>query len=190
MNNRPLRRFRSVNSNSADFPTLTTEIDLLPGDAGTAAGRAILPLVDRGGSGSVARFMEVWPFGLGSDNDVFSLRVIGWRRVVPLISDNRQLWVPGILCDAVCTLSTFVGRAGFPVIGTERFADTVTRSIEPTKTATTTLLDGFVKYHSPANNTPGRFMLELDGHDYVELQFDQTTGTPTMNALYALLDHC
>lgn len=198
MISRPLRKVRSVNSNAANFTAPVMEVDLQAQsvDPGTAAGRTFIWLSNGFGSagfqgGIVPKAAEFWPYALGNDNDTFTMRVIGWRRIVPLASDARFFWVPSILCDVLCTASAFVGLAAGPVLNTERFCDTVAKSIEPLKTGNTTLLDGYIKYYSPQNDTPGRFQVPLDGHEVIECQFDQTGGfTPTMNALYMLLDKC
>jgi len=188
---RPWRRFRSVNSSSADFPALAAQRDLALGDAGTAAGRAVLDLcAGSGGNGPVPTLLQLMPFGNGADNDAFSLKVVGWRRVVPVEAASRQLWVPLELAVVACTLSTQVGLAGAAVTDADRFADTIAITREATVTADTTR-EGTVWLWSPGSNLGAAVVsVPVAGFEAVELQFDQTTGTPTMNALYALLSKC
>jgi hypothetical protein len=182
---RPLSKFRSVNSSSSGFAAPVCEFDLSVSDAATAAGRALQRL-SGGPGGKVPCAIELWPYGLGSDNDVFSMRLLGWKRLFPLGSTGRQFWVPSLIATLSCTLSAFVGLASGPVIETERFCDTISISFEGTKTADVTRT-GSVLLYSPANDTPGRAVVKVEGFEAIELQFDQTTGTPTMNSLFSLL---
>lgn len=189
---RPLKKVRTVNSTPTSFTAPVCEIDLSMTDAGTETGRSIIDLsVNGGGAGLVPKLMELWPYGIGTADDVFSMRVIGWTRVLPIgASEPRSFWVPGLIVDAACTISTFVGLAGFPVLDTEKFADTITITTanQPTKLGNTTLLDGYVKLYTFANNLPARIQVPLEGYEAVEVQFDPTTGMTSMNALYRFID--
>lgn len=137
---------------------------------------------------AIPQFMVVLPYGLGSDNDVFSLRVIGWRHIgeAPPQGSPTWLWVPTVLAEVSCTISAAVGVAGARVLNTERFADTITIVSEPTITAATTR-QGSILVYSPANDTVAWFELSLDGQEKVEFTFDQTTNTPTMNCLVSFI---
>ena len=186
MLSRPFRKVRSVNSNSSGFATLAPEFDLSPSDAGTAAGRAVISLTPLGGMGAIPKAIDVFPYGLGANNDAFTMRLVGWRRVLPIVTDGWTMWLPSIIGDVICTMGNFTGLASGPVLNTEFFCDTLTKSVEPTKTGNTTLLDGKIWYYSPANDTPGHVIFPLEGFEAIEFYWDQTTNTPTMNALYAL----
>lgn len=130
-----------------------------------------------------ARF---FPYGLGADNDAFSMRVFTWSR---LQSAGVTYWVPAQLFEVSCTISGFVGLAGGPVLNTERFADTMSLVAtvgEATTTANTTR-DGTVRLYSPANDMPAWVYADLYGAEFLEFDFDQTTNTPTMNCLVELI---
>lgn len=188
---RPFKKARAVNSTSSAFPSLVAEIDLQYVDAGTAAGRSIIPISSGRGGGYVPKRMEIWPYAVGAKSDAFSMRAIGWRRVLPVGSgEPRTLFVPGVIINAVCTVGSFTGLAGFPVLDTELFVDTITMTNpnEPTKLGNSTLRDGFTKTFTFANDTPARVQIMVEGFEAVELQWDQTTNTPTMNALYTFID--
>jgi hypothetical protein len=194
---RPLQKFRSANSSDTAFtaPTVEYDMHLLAYSTYTgaaAATRRVLPLATAGVSvgGNIPVGIELYPYGLGSDNDVFNLRLIGWRRITPPTSSHRTLYLPTIIAGLTCTISAFVGDASGPVLNTERFADTitVTSAMEATITAATTR-GGRIWTYSPVNDTPGRAVIYFDaGFEFLELTGDPTTGTPTMNALYSLLD--
>ncbi len=107
-------------------------------------------------------------FGAGSDNQTFDARVYGWQQVA-------GLWVPTLLAQLSCTLSSVVGVAGYPVINTERFVDTYT------------LASGFnsnvsVEVVSPASNTIGHVLVDVRGFSKIQIDFDMT-GATSGNAL-------
>jgi hypothetical protein len=114
------------------------------------------------------RWLKLLPFGTGSDNDTFTLQVLGWSCV-------ENLWVPVILFQTVCTLSTFVGLSGQPVTNTERFADTFGTPAKGTAGQDCVLI-------SPADNTPSVVQVDCKGSQVVEVRVG---GTAAGNALYA-----
>lgn len=136
-----------------------------------------------GGGVEVPEWLDVYPVGVGSDEDAFSLRVIGWRRL-GTNAPAKQLWVPAVLAEVACTLGTAAGVAGTPLGSSTLFADTITIVHEPTITADVTRL-GTVEVFNPADNTVAYFRVKLHGVERVEFTFDQTTNSPTMNVLIA-----
>lgn len=184
---RPYRKALAANSNDSSFPSRVPTIAEPTGDG----------VIDLGwqrpsiSGGTVPQYMQVLPYGLGSDNDAFDMRVIGWRHVGSTSPQEatRALWVPTVMVEVTCTISAAVGVAGSQVLNTERFADTITVKAagwEPTYTADTTRA-GSVLIFSPVNDVVAWFKVLLDGYEKVEFTFDQTTNTPTMNALIAFL---
>lgn len=174
---RLFRKALTTNSTSSSFPSKIPTVTEPTNDG-------VIDFRRGGANNSVPQFMQVLPYGLGSDEDAFSLRILGWRHIGegPPQGSPTWLWVPVILAELTCTLGTAAGIAGAQVLNTELFADTLTIVSEPTITAATTR-QGTVDMMSPANNTPAWFSLALDGHEKIEFVFDQTTNTPTMNAL-------
>lgn len=118
------------------------------------------------------------PFGVGSDNHTFDLRVIGWRKVTG--SGLTSLWVPVVLGQFACTLSTAVGVANTPVSASNRFADTISRTLGIENVA-----DQVV---SPAgaslDNLVGHILMDVKGFSKIELNFDVGTAA-SGNALVA-----
>ncbi len=110
------------------------------------------------------------PFGAGSDNTTFDMRVIAWRPTSP-----NGLWVPTIVCQVSCTLSAAVGVAASDVLNTDRFADTITLGIGNAG------ID--CQVFSPANDTAGHVTLDAKGATLIEVTFDMT-GATSGNALY------
>lgn len=151
-----LAKIRSANATDTSFPArpvTTTE----------PAGNGVLDLRQFTPSNLV-----VIPFGSGSDNTTFDLRIIAWNRI-------GTLWVPTILAQASCTLSASVGVSGQSVTDTDRFADTVTLSL-----IASAGVDAFAK--SPANDTPATIVVDALGAEKIEIVFD-LTGAAGANAL-------
>lgn len=119
------------------------------------AAAAVLPRPTVGGF--TPRWLRLLPFGTGSDNATFTLQVVAWSNV-------SGLWVPSILYEATCTLSTSVGVAGAAVVATERFADTIT------STANKGNANVDVVVLSPADNTPGHVVIDVKGAEMVEVR--------------------
>lgn len=193
--NRPLIKALPTNAASAAFTAKTVcTTGLTPlGNAPTQAAMDAVGLVriaaEGGSGGYVPTWARIYPYGLGSDNDGFSLRLWGWFHI-GAGPDGAKLWMPTILGEFTALISGFVGVAGAPVLNTERFADTigiVALDGEYTITADVTRF-GTVQLFTPANNTPGCVQVPLRGAEWIEWDFDQTTGTPTMNVLYQLFD--
>lgn len=191
---RQFKKARTVNSSSANFPTwVSAEIDPDFSDPGTASGRVLEKLISQPGfAGVVNQAMLIMPYGLGSENDVFDMKIVGYRRVHPPMSDSRGMYVRSILGLFTCTISAAVGLAASggvnpPVLATERFADTIVVGKEISWTADTTR-EGSVAVFSPANDSPGYIILPTLGCEAFEIEWDQTTGTPTMNALISFID--
>jgi hypothetical protein len=80
-----------------------------------------------------------------------------------------------------------VGLSGSAVTNNDRFADTITITREGTTTAQTVRNGTVWLWSNGSNLMPAMIMVPLVGLEAIELQFDQTTGTPTMNALYCLV---
>lgn len=139
------------------------------------------------GAGVIPQWLLFLPYGLGSDNDTFSFRVLGWRKIKgSLVS----LWVPVTLGEFACTLGSLSGVAGAPVINTELFVDTITpvaASLPDRDIGAGTAVTSDVYISSPANNTAAWVKLRLDGTTKFEFLGDQTLNTPTMNALYVFV---
>lgn len=176
---RPFAKAWAANANTSSFaskiPTITepTNDGVVNLTAGYSAG-GITPIT-----------MMVLPYGLGADEDAFDMRIIGWRHIGPA-APAIPLWVPTILGQFSCTLGTAAGVAGAPVLNTELFADTITVGSEPTITADVTRF-GTVRVYSPTANLVAYLIIQVYGCEKVEFSFDQTTNTPTMNCLIALL---
>lgn len=169
--------FRALTTNSSDsgFPSRIPTIT-------EPSGNGVIDLVNNGSL--VPERLRIWPFGLGANNDAFSVRLIGWHKVGTVYP---FLWVPTIFAELGAVMGNVTGIAGAPVLNTEFFADTLTIVSEGTFTADVTRF-GSIRLYSPANDTPAHAVIPLEPFDKIELTFDQTTNTPTMNALISLLD--
>ena len=109
------------------------------------------------------QWIQVIPFGDGADNSTFDLRVIGWK-----VSD-LGLWVPTVLAQAACTLSSAVGVNTYEVTASQRFADTIT--------LTQVLTNVDSKLSSPTGNLVASFQVETRGSTLIEVTFNLGTAT-------------
>lgn len=112
------------------------------------------------------------PYGIGSDNNTMSMRVINWKEI-------SGLWIPLIVCEVACTLSTSVGVAANAVLNTERFADTIALTYGNAG------ID--CQVFSPANNTPGHVTVDAKGATILEVIFSRGGSATSCNALVSYL---
>lgn len=123
-------------------------------------------------------FLELIPYGLGDDNDEFSMRVTSWTRY----GDNPEtyLWIPKPLLEVACVMSAAVGVAGKLIIATERFCDSIAI------VGAIGLSGESVRIISPGSDLIASILLDVQGSQKVQFTFDMTTGSPTnANCLYA-----
>lgn len=188
----PFRKARSVNQTSATFvqplPTGTEP----RGDAGTATGDSIFQLgpdacyTENGvlrtlpsAAGQSQNGVIIVPYGVATDNQTFSFRVIGWRVIGT--NPSTWLWIPVVLGEFLCTAdSTLVGVAGKEVVATELFCDTIT------------LVTGNANIsndiNSPADGESiAHVVLDLKGFTKLQLSFETGSSATSCNALIALL---
>lgn len=153
----------------------------------TAPANAIV-LGDQSGHGEVPCEMNVVFYGAGNDDQTFEARIIGWKRIRGNDQTTPDLWVPTVIAQFACILSTAVGVAGAPVVNTDRFVDTLSLAstvIQPKTTDTDSAgaaSTGGVWFTSPANNLIAHANLRVEGYERVEFTFDMT-GATNGNAL-------
>lgn len=170
----PFRKARGVNSNDASFPSRvpTTTAPLFA--VATAAGtQQVIPI----GPGVSANSAVIVPYGLGASNDAFNLRVLGWREVRG--EGVLTLWVPVVLCELACTVGATTGVAASAVLNTELFVDTLSLTYGND--------DVSIDIVSNAADLIAHFAVAIKGFQAIELIFDQSTNSPTMNALVSLI---
>lgn len=148
-----LQKVRATSSTDANFPSKVPTATA-PSGAGVVGD----PIVQ----GS-PQWIQIVPFGDGADDATFDLRVIGWK-----VSD-LGLWVPMILAQAVCNLSSAVGVDTYEVTSSQRFVDTIAL------TQVQANVDS--KLSSPVGNLVGSFQVETRGSALIEIIFDLGTAT-------------
>lgn len=184
---RPYKKAASANVNSSAFPSRIPTITEPTGGAVVDIAKDFL---------WVPQEMMVLPYGLGNNDDVFDMKIIGWRHIGVVGAGNQWLWLPTTIAVFTCTISsTIPGVTLAPVIATEFFADTIvmksaiTQPLKTDQNATpaTQFRGDDVVIYSPADNTLAWIRIQLLGFEKVEFTFDQTTGTPTMNCLVTFM---
>lgn len=171
------RKVRSVNQTSNGYVSKVPTGVEPSGDAGTATGASV---IDLGKGGMLAQNGALVCFyGVGSNNNTFSCRIIGWRS----IGENdvsTMLWIPVVLVEFALTLSsTPVGVAGKTILATELFADTIGLTYGND--------DVSVDIVSPAADIIAHAMLDLKGFQKVEFSFTTGGSATSCNALLALI---
>jgi hypothetical protein len=182
-------RIRGTNATDNGFPSripTLTEPTGLGDSAAQATASAVLNLRNNTGSGAGGpNRVIVVPFGVGSDTNTFSFRVIGWRRARARSGDgtapasNRLLWVPIVLGEFSATLSLQVGVADSLISASNRFCDTIAL------TGTTANDDVSIDLVSPANDTTGHVVLDVKGFEKLEITFTTGGSATSCNALVA-----
>ena len=117
------------------------------------------------------------PYATAGNDDTFSMRLIGWRKLGT--DPATLLWIPVVLAELACTASTVVGVAGRLVVATERFVDTIT--------LVTGNDDISIDIVSPTGNVVAHAVADIKGFQKLELTFDSTAvGATAMNCLYSM----
>lgn len=176
----PWQKARSVSQTSTTFASRIATITEPTGDAASATGACILEPGLGTGSIVAQNNLLLVPYGAGSDDTTFSLRVIGWRAIGPV--SGVTLWVPVNLVELACTLGAAVGIAGAPLTTTDRFADIIT--LTTGSTAGSVSSENIV---SPANDTIAHAMIDLKGFRKFEITFSTGSSATNCNALWTLL---
>lgn len=173
---RPLRRALAANSTDTTFAAKSPVVARPSNDG-------VIDLTQDGEL--VPCFVKLFAVGVGANNDAFSVRITGWNRVIA--SDaSKNIWIPQTIGELAFIMGQKAGLLSTVVPSTELFADTVTIVSEPTTTAATTR-DGKITLYSPANDTLAFAVVPVWGFELIEFNFDNTTNTPTMNVLYAMM---
>lgn len=160
---RKLKRARTTNATDTSFASKVPTVTRPSGEG----------VVDIRKSGYGADELILIPFGTGDADDVFDMKVIGWKQV-------GDLWIPVPLLLATCTLGTAVGVDGEGVDDSEKFCDTVTASFGVSNVS--------YQLFSPTNNTVAHIRAKANGFDLVEFCFEFSTNDPTgANCLYAAI---
>lgn len=174
------KRFASTNfALAAAYPTLAEMPVAIP----TSNTYPVIDL-DTDGTGKIANWVNIWPYGNGANNDVITIFAYGWVEVLSDANAHISEWLPVPLAEFTCTLSTFTGpsaaAAGYTLLltNTDRFADTIT--LASTGVAN---VDNVIK--SNAANVPAAIALATTGYRYIGLLMKAAAATAA-NALYQL----
>lgn len=171
----PFFKARSVNQTSTSFVSKLATATEPRGDAATATGASVQELT---GATVSQNGIMVCPYGTGTNNQTFNMRVLGWRSVGTNV--QTKLWIPVLLCQFACTLSsTLVGVATKVIVATELFADTLTLTYGND--------DISVDIVSPANDLPAHALVDVKGCQKLELTFETGSSATDCNCLIAFL---
>jgi hypothetical protein len=160
----------ATNSTATSFASLINTITEPTGDG-------VINFANRGIT--VPTLLELSPFGVGDDNDEFSMRVTSWRRYGN--DPETWLWKPKPLLEVACVMCASVGVAGSLLGATTRFCDAI--SI----VGTIGSAGESCRIITPGSDLEASILLDIQGAQKIQFTFDMTTGSPTnANCLYAL----
>lgn len=162
---------RALTANSTDT-SFASKVATLTEPSGSG-------VLDMGAGGALApNGVLVVPYGAGNDDTTFAMRIIGWRSITEHSSNQKITeWIPIILVELACTLSTAVGATG-GVIGGGRMADTLS--------LVTGNDDISIDFVSPTGNVAAHAVVDVKGCEKIEFSFDMT-GATSGNCLVATL---
>lgn len=136
----------------------------------TPATTSALAVIQAQGKG----ILDLIFFGAGSDNTTFDYRILGWT-VTGVVAGVTQ-WAARIIAQGSVTLSGLTGTATYPIVNTDRLADTIDLDYGVA-----------VLYNGPTDAAPAMLEIPLtEDFPLIEVQFDMT-GATNGNALYSLL---
>ncbi len=170
---------RKVNETSNGYVSKVPTFTAPSGDAETATGASV-QAVAAGIGGTGENCVVICPFGAGSDNATFSVRVIGWRAAPDPAGLTKTVWIPMLLAEYACTISTTpVGLAGGYVTATDCFVDTIVKTYPTDSTPSSDT-------NSNAANLIACVVVDMKGSQRVELQFTTGASATSCNALIAM----
>ncbi len=178
--NQSFEKARTTNQTSASFVAKVPTTTEPTGSGSTATNASVRQLGQLNGRAYTSSVI-VCPYGVGSDTNTFSVRVIGWRRVGNADS-GTVLWIPVLLAEIEATISTgagCTGVAGADVVATEYFADTITVTYGNANVS--------VEVVSPAADIPAHAVVSTKGFQKIELSFSTGSSATSCNALIALM---
>lgn len=149
------------------------------------SGDGVIPC-GQGGYETVSH-ITILPFGTGSDNNTFGMKVLGWKQTnIPTTPGVLSLWIPHELITFALTLSAAVGVSGTQIGSTQRFADTITSTGGPTfiTSGALPIIDDWFQC-SPAGDIPGVIKQPTFGFQLLELIFTTGGVATDCNALWS-----
>lgn len=176
------RPFRATNANDNGYPSRVPTATEPVRSGNSAAQATTMAVVDFGSDTvQVQNAVKIKFYGVGSNNDTFSCRFIGWEFVNP---GNVALgfWDATDLFEVLVTLtSSITGVSGRTPDQTNLFADTIT-IVGATANAGVN-----INVVSPANDRAGYLVVDFLGFRKVEPIFTTGGVATSCNAMYSTL---
>ncbi len=181
------RKVRTTNTTDSSYPSRVPTATR-PSGTGNAAAQTTSAVFDLGLDKQKNGIKQqnaviIVPFGVGSDTNTFSTRVIGWRMVPgnpQSTTPTVDLWIPVPLVDLTCTLSTPAGVAGTEIGSSNLFCDTLAIA----NTIGVAGQDCVIKTNGA--NLIAQATVDMQGYQLVEVTFTTGSSATSCNALIAL----
>lgn len=163
-----LRKALSANSTASSF---TVNIPTTTKPSGDGVFDLLSSTYGLHQSNVLSKFVQLIPYGIGSDTQTFSMRLWGWSQT----NDSPKVWIPQLLVELACTITTGTDFAG--LVASNYGVDAITVAAGDAETALV----------SPANNMQGSALVHLRGCELIEFDFDMT-GATSGNCLWRAMD--
>jgi hypothetical protein len=176
------QRARRVNATDNGFPS-RVPTRTKPSGKGTDAAQATSSAVFGDADSLLVQNSVMMKFyGVGSNNNTFSARLVGWAHVIEEGDLSSDFWDPTDLFEVQVTLtSTIVGPTNGLLGATQLFADTITL------TGTTANANVNIMICSPANDRAGYLTIDFVGFQMIEPIFTTGASATSCNALLRTL---
>jgi hypothetical protein len=169
------RKARTVNQTSNGY---VSKVPTGTAPSGTGSSATNASVIDAP-TNSLAKpnRLVILPYAIGSNNNTFSVRVIGW---MPTADSTTRIWIPVLLCELACTVSSSIpGVAAKDVLDTELFADTIAVTYGNANVS--------VEVVSPAADVVAHAIVNIKSLPKVELSFTTGGSATSCNSLVAIL---
>jgi hypothetical protein len=169
----PFRRVYATNVTATGY-TAKADLTALPtvGDVDTATG--YLDLAIGRNPGTIPNAVKLKFYAVGSNNNTGNCRVYG---LAPVWSATGTSYTHVLLADYALTFSGALGVAGGVVLNTERYADTIARTIGIENVG-----DSFL---SPEGDVAGHAVVDVKGFRWILVEPVTASSATSVNVLYA-----
>jgi hypothetical protein len=160
-------KISSTNLTQTTFATLTATTTK-PSGSGVIDASAFPGVARTGieGTSIGANSVVLQPFGAGSADGVFDLRVTGWNKL-------GSTWIPRAIAQFACTMGTEAGISGGDVTTTDLFCDGITQ----------TWGSAGVDVVQNTSNLSAYAVVDVNGAELVQVTADLGSNATGANAL-------
>lgn len=169
----PFRRVYATNVTATAY-TAKADLTALPSVGSVDTPTGYIDLAAGRSSGATPDMVKLKFYAVGDDNDTGNCRVYGLAEVR---SASGTSYTHVLLADYALTFGGALGVAGGVVLNTERYADTIARTIGIENVGDQLL--------SPEGDVAGHAVVDVKGFRWILVEPVTASSAPSVNALYA-----